>query len=236
MPVRRRPAIRDQASQVLRRVPTDIANHRFFLGLFEAVPSPYILEVLSGQYWQENGLSAELTYPPGAEKPSRVATVALNVSGVLSGVAGDAAPDLAGTARNVLETLGLKIVGSSADADLLLDIEYNGQPLYKFYSGMSKRSYSGARFSLTLRTTDGVSELRDNIVCTLSPPDTITVSDATEYLPEPADAPLTDCFRQAFIDGLYRLFGEEVLFALYRDFPDAVLPVAQPLWQEAGGQ
>lgn len=230
------PEIRDQAGAVLRRVPPGSANHGFFLGLFEAVPSQYVLEVLSGHYWEENGLSAKLTYPPGAEEPARVATVALDVSGAISGVAGGDAPDLAGTARNVLETLGLEIVGSAADADLLLDIEYTGQPLHKFYPGMSKTSYSGARFTLTLRTTDGTTELRGDIGCTLPPPDAITVSDATEYLPDPADAPLTDCFRQALIDGLYRLFGEEALFVLYRDFPDAVLPVAQPLWQGAGGQ
>ena len=62
-------------------------------------------------------------------------------------------------------------------------------------------------------------------------PDTITATNATEYLPDPNDAPLTDCFMEAYIDGLYRLFGRETLFVLYRDFPESVLPLARPLWE-----
>lgn len=219
------------AHQMLARVPVGSDNHRFFDGLFTAAPGEYLLEVLSGHYWEENGIRASLRYPPDAADAQEIAAVALTISGGISRVAADDAPDMKPIAVDILKTLGLRIIESAEKADLLLDVAYSGQPLSKHYPGLAKASYPGARFTLVLRTTDGVREIRTDTECTLAPPDTITATNATEYLPDPNDAPLTDCFMEAYIDGLYRLFGRETLFVLYRDFPESVLPLARPLWE-----
>ena len=90
------------AHQVLARVPAGSVNHRFFDGLFIAAPSEYLLEVLSGHYWEENGVKASLRYPPDTPDAQEVATVALTISGGISGVAAADAPDMKPVAAGIL--------------------------------------------------------------------------------------------------------------------------------------
>lgn len=220
---------RNTAHAMVDGVPTNNIHHGFFKALFDAKPSQSLFVILANHYSGKDALPVNLSMTSSG-KEIAPKTVSLTIKAKVSDVSSKDYPNFESDAKSALNFLDVMQVQENADVALSFDIKLNTH--YKLYSGMHSRSYLGAEGHGTLDARQNGSRVASSRggSLILPPEDKPVGKGVYVYMADPKDAPLADAFMIAYIDALYRMWGEEVLFAMYNYDATNTLEAAKVLW------
>lgn len=202
------------AQIILSRISTAKSTNSFYATVFESYKDSTIFSILAGQYGGAGALPLDLSIDVDGTQVAPK-TISIEKTGDAKNVSSSNEPDYTSLLSGFAPYLGWSEVESGAEIEIKFDCDIT--PKSKRYSGLLSGSYLGAEATGTLTVYINGEKVKTSIGHALILPPTDYPGPAGEfrYLSDASDAPIKEVYDICFINAMYSMWGEKVLFGFY---------------------